>query len=91
MNSILVEEIAVKSAQLAIEQQRVVLNIVNSMISTNPMVNQELASAEATQMPFQSVRGILNRKLKNLEKDLAEVRREMWQNFPRDFPTTESQ
>ncbi len=91
MSSILVEEIAFKSAQLPIEQQRVVLKIVDSMISNSSPDNQELASAEPTKAPFQSVRGILNRKLEHLEEDLAEARREMWQNFPRDFPTTESQ
>lgn len=91
MNSVLVEEIAIKSALLAIEQQRVVLNLVNSMISTNPVAAQEPANAEPPNAPFQSVRGILHRKLEHLEKDLAEVRQEMWQNFPREFPSNESQ
>lgn len=90
MNSILVEEIAVKSAQLAIEQQRVVLNIVNSMISTTSPARPDLANAEPARKPFQSVRGVLHKKLENLQEDLAEVRSQMWQNFPRDISANES-
>jgi hypothetical protein len=28
--------------------------------------------------------GIIPRKIENLEEDLSKVRREMWQNFPRE-------
>ncbi|MEP7336566.1 MAG: hypothetical protein ABI977_02285 [Acidobacteriota bacterium] len=91
MESVLIEEIAIKSATLPIEQQRVVLDFVNSMIAQDQAVAAEPQARKSKTPPFRSVRGTLNRKLETLEEDLAEVRREMWQNFPRDFPDTESQ
>lgn len=90
MESVLIEEIAVKSATLPIEQQRVVLDFVNSMIAQDQGVKAGPQANESKKTPFRSVRGILNRKMETLEEDLAEVRREMWQNFPRDFPQAES-
>lgn len=91
MASILVEEIAVKSATLPLAKQRVVLDFVNSLISPETSTETDMQANEPPKPPFKSMRGILNRQLKTLEEDLAEVRREMWQNFPRDFPDTESQ
>lgn len=82
----LVEEIAVKSAVLPLALQQEVLDIVNGMLE-NRQTGQPRENAELQKMPpFFSIRGILNRKLKTFEEDLVEVRREMWQNFPRDEP-----
>ena len=49
---------------------------------------QEHNARQITEEPikrprFKSVRGILNADLSNLEEDLAEIRAEMWKNFPR--------
>ncbi|MGH9899402.1 MAG: hypothetical protein ACRD4L_11205 [Pyrinomonadaceae bacterium] len=74
----LAEEIAAKAAVLPIERQREVLALLDAM-STG-------MQPEVKKRPFKSVRGILNRNLDHLEEDLAEVRREMWQNFPREEP-----
>ncbi len=81
-----VEEIAVKSAALPLVLQQEVLEIVNGMLG-NQRAEQLLENGGSLKTPpFFSVRGILNRKLETFEEDLAEVRREMWQNFPRDEP-----
>lgn len=86
----LVEEITVKSAALPIEQQREVLDLVNRLASSTTNSDVDLQADEPKKPPFRSIRGVLHRKLDTLEEDLAEVRREMWQNFPRDFPSVES-
>lgn len=74
----LAKEIADKAAALPIERQREVLALLEAM-----SVNTQL---ETKRKPFKSVRGLLKRDLSHLEADLAEVRREMWQNFPREEP-----
>ncbi len=75
----LVKEITVKSNSLPFDLQREVLDFVEFIAHKNRSANEAKPSA------FRSVRGILkNRNLENLERDLAEVRREMWQNFPRE-------
>lgn len=77
----IVEEIASKSNSLPVELQREVLDFVEFIAHKRQIETEEKRS------PFRSVRGILkNRNLDNLEHDLAEVRREMWQNFPREEP-----
>ena len=77
----IVEEIAVKSNSLPFELQREVLDFVEFIVHKNH------SETEAKRQPFRSVRGILkHRNLENLEQDLTEVRREMWQNFPREEP-----
>lgn len=86
----LVEELTVKSAALPIEQQREVLDLVNRLTSFTATSEIRLQTGDMKKPPFRSIRGILNRKLDTLEEDLAEVRHEMWQNFPRDFPSVES-
>ncbi len=86
----LVEEIAVKSAALPIEQQLEVLDLVNRLASPAAVLEVGLQAEEQKKPPFQSIRGILNRKLDTLEEDLSEIRRGMWQNFPRNFPSAES-
>ena len=70
----IVEEITVKSASLPFELQHEILDFVEFIAQKR---------GETKRSPFRSVRGILKRDLSNLENDLAEVRREMWQNFPR--------
>ncbi len=77
MSTDLLEEIAAKVAQLPVERQREALAFVES-----------LAASEGSTRPqgFRSVKGILHSSLENLEDDLAEARREMWRNFPREEP-----
>lgn len=82
----LIEEIAVKSAGLPLSLQEEVLNIVNRMLENRPTEQARKSAESGKTPPFFSVKGILNRKLATFEEDLAEVRREMWQNFPRDEP-----
>ncbi len=79
MSSHVVEEIAAKSAALPFAQQREVLAFVESKL-------QQGGTSAGTNQPFQSVRGMLNRKLEHLDEDLREIRREMWGNFPREEP-----
>jgi len=78
----LVETIAAKAAMLPLEQQQKALEYIESL-------SAQEQDDENDPQPFFSVYGIIPRKIENLEQDLAEVRREMWQNFPRDFPREE--
>jgi len=71
----IVEEITAKSASLPSDLQYEVLDFVD-------FVAGKRRRTKSARTPFQSVRGILERDLPNLEKDLAEVRDEMWSNFP---------
>lgn len=82
----LVEEIATKSAALPLVLQQEVLEIVNGMLESQQAERPQESAESLKTPPFFSIRGILNRKLETFEEDLAEVRREMWQNFPRDTP-----
>lgn len=82
----LVEEIAVKSAALPLALQQEVLEFVNAMLESRQAEQSQENMELLKTPPFFSIRGILNRKLETFEEDLAEVRREMWQNFPRDVP-----
>ncbi len=72
----LVEEITAKAAGLPLEQQRKALAFVETL----------LAQKEPTPRSFQSIEGIIPRRIERLEEDLAEVRQEMWRNFPREEP-----
>ncbi len=77
----IVEEITVKSNSLPFELQREVLDFVEFIVHKNH------SETKAKRPSFRSVRGILkHRNFENLEQNLAEVRREMWQNFPREEP-----
>ena len=71
----LIEEISVKSAALPLDKQREVLDFVEFMLHKS-------AAAESKR-PFRSNQGILQGDFPNLERDIAEMRREAWQNFPR--------
>lgn len=70
----LVEEIAAKAANLPLEQQRAALAFVEALL------------AQPTPRSFHSIEGIIPRQIERLDEDLAEVRREMWRNFPREEP-----
>lgn len=71
----IVEEITVKSASLPSDLQHEVLDFVDFVAGKG-------RHGKAGKTLFQSVRGILKREMPNLEEDLAEVRREMWGDFP---------
>jgi hypothetical protein len=73
----IVNEIAIKSASLPSDLQHEVLDFVDFLSTKDRPVKTA---------PFKSVRGILNRDLTNLEEDLADVRHEIWANFPREEP-----
>lgn len=75
----LAKEIADKAAVLPVERQREVLALLDAMNAN--------MQPETKRKPFKSVRGILKGEFPNLEKDIAEMRREAWRNFPREFPT----
>lgn len=75
----IVEEITVKSASLPSDLQHEVLDFVD-------FVTGKGRRADESGTVFQSVRGILKRDLPNLEEDLAEIRQEMWGNFPGEAP-----
>ena len=77
----LVEEIIAKSAALPIEKQREVLDFVEFIL------HKEVGRQRPQpRQPFATMEGMLPRQIENFETDLAEVRREMWQNFPREEP-----
>lgn len=59
------------------EQQREALAFIESLAR---------AAGHKKAQPFRSVRGTLNINLDNFERDLDEVRGEMWRNFPREEP-----
>lgn len=83
----IVEEITIKLSSLPFELQREVLDFIEFIAHKKQVQEKSQAETETKPQPFQSVRGILkHRNLENLEQDLAEVRREMWQNFPREEP-----
>ncbi len=80
MSSNLVEKIAEKAATLPPEGQRAALSYIESLAANSSVGN-------APPRAYRSVEGILPApNLDNLESDLAEVRQEMWRNFPREEP-----
>lgn len=79
----LVSEIAAKATVLPFEMQQETLAYIESLINS---LKQNTEAAQEAEQPFQSVYGILPRRIEHLEEDLAEVRREMWKNFPREEP-----
>jgi hypothetical protein len=78
MDTELVEQIAAKSSVLPVELQHKAPEYVESLV-------QETTSQKKTK-PFLSVKGTIQTNLNNPEKDLGEIRAEMWQNFPREEP-----
>jgi len=72
-----IEELAVKLRQLAPEQQQEVFDLVESLYRAR--------SARTT--PRRSIEGLwADLGIDITEEDIAEARREMWGNFPREFP-----
>lgn len=69
----IVEEIATRTATLPSELQHEILHFVEFVAGKGDRNKTK---------PFKSVRGILKRDMSNLDRDLAEVRSEMWTNFP---------
>lgn len=78
METNLVEKIAAKASMLPVQLQRKALEYVESL--------EREATPEKVVDSFRSVKGVLQTDLNNLEKDLSEVRAEMWGKFPRDEP-----
>ncbi|MDQ3650141.1 MAG: hypothetical protein M3458_07705 [Acidobacteriota bacterium] len=79
MPSNLVEEIVAKVAMLSADKQREVLAFIESLAA------RECESTQGIK-PFRSVLGMLQLQgnLDNLERDIAEMRREALKNFPRE-------
>jgi len=78
MSSNLVDEIAAKAAALPIEKQREALALIESLSAGDPQAGQ-------LRKPFRSVLGLLaDREVDVTEEDIAEMRREALQNFPRE-------
>jgi hypothetical protein len=94
----LVEDITMKAAELPLELQREVLQFIQFLAfkMNNGGAAQSTKSPETiapdtanstTKAPFRSVMGALARPGFDVTpEDIAEVRREMWQNFPREEP-----
>jgi hypothetical protein len=76
MSTDLVEKIAEKASHLPVEAQRKALEYVESL-------EREETSEKKS---FRSVKGVLQTDLSNLEKDIAEMRRDALHNFPREVP-----
>lgn len=80
MSSRMVQEVSEKTAALPQELQREVLHFVEFML-------QKTQPTTPKKPPFRSVRGIFaNSGVKITEDDIADVRREMWNGFPREEP-----
>jgi hypothetical protein len=88
----LVEDIATKVAELPLELQREVLHFVQflSFKARNGGAAQPTEAPDIVtpgKAPFRSVMGALARPGFDVTpEDIAEVRREMWRNFPREEP-----
>lgn len=79
MGMYLIKQIMAKAVTLPLEQQEKALSYIESLAA-------EQTQDEQAPQAFQSIFGIIPRQIENLEQDLAEVRREMWKNFPREEP-----
>lgn len=70
------EEVIEKLRALPEEKQRLVLEYVDTLGERNE-----------GRRPRRSLKGLLSDvRVSITEEDIAEARREMWGNFPRDFP-----
>jgi len=74
----LTKEIASKAAMLPPDLQREALEFVESLIERKKAVRRK-------DPPFESVEGILTGNYDNIDQDIAEMRTEVWKNFPREF------
>ncbi len=79
----LVSEIAAKAMALPFELQQETLAYIESLINS---LKQSGKTIQENEPPFQSVYGIIPRRIENLDEDLAEIRRGMWKDFPREEP-----
>ncbi len=94
----LVEDITLKVAELPLDLQREVLHFVQFLLfkvgdsaaaqsTKSPETITPDSANSKTKAPFRSVMGALARPGFDVTpEDIAEVRREMWQNFPREEP-----
>ncbi len=74
----IVDSMATKAAALPIEMQREILNFVEFL---------SLTGIEKPKPPIRNIIGIFDHLGINItEEDIAEARREMWGNFPREEP-----
>lgn len=78
----ILEEIRVKSESLPLDKQLEVLDFVEFMVQKSAALEKK--------PPFRSIRGTLKGDFQNLVEDIEEMRREAWQNFPRELPAEES-
>jgi hypothetical protein len=83
MSSNIVQEITAKASALPLDKQREVLDFVEFILHKG---SGDFQQGAKPRKPFQTMEGIIPRQIENLERDLTEVRREMWQNFPREEP-----
>jgi hypothetical protein len=84
MSANLISEIAAKATILPFDLQQETLAYIESLINSLKQNGKLAQEAEAS---FQSVYGIIPRRIENLDDDLAEIRREMWKDFPREEPS----
>ncbi|MGH9846060.1 MAG: hypothetical protein ACREEM_45750 [Blastocatellia bacterium] len=73
----LISEITAKAMALPFELQQETLAYIESLINS---LKQNGKTTQETEPPFQSVYGIIPRRIENLDEDLAEIRREMWKD-----------
>ena len=83
-----VEEITAKAARLPFELQREALDFIEFIAQrTRQRATQPAPNATAGRPAYKSVLGALEHLNVPISlEDLAEVRREMWANFPREDP-----
>ena len=83
-----VEEITAKAARLPFELQREALDFIEFIAQrTQQRATQPAPNATAGRPAYKSVLGALEHLNVPISlEDLAEVRREMWANFPREDP-----
>ena len=81
MSTQILEEIRIEAASLPLEKQIETLHFIK-------FIARQADPEKSSESPrsFKSVRGALKKNLPNLETDLAEIRQEMWENFPRELP-----
>lgn len=75
------EQVLQKLQELSPEKQEKVLEYVDS-----------LTQQESKNLPLKSLKGLWRGMGFHVtEADIAEARREMWSNFPREFPTKDDE
>lgn len=84
----LVETIAGKAQALPLEMQREVLNFVEFKLQQSKRVSEQTDAvvASARQRRPSNFGSLAHLGIAVTDEDIAEVRREMWANFPREEP-----